>query len=232
MPSPEILRDLILSVGTHRGHRPLSPIQVARVMSELLSEGSTPLTIARLAHLEGPTMVGRFLNLLRLTDNVQLLVDWGQGPSAISFSLAQQLAAVAPAAQEDVVRAALEHRLTSKEVQQLLQVVRRSGKPAQAALESVLQLRPRVERLYLFIGAVLGQRLRAALKDMTQGDRDWLLKACLSKHHPSLGPSAGRLGADRFSLIGSSEFAARVGALQEGFELAVNRSLELEALAE
>ena len=83
--SPQELQGLLLSVGTHRGKRLLSPVEVANLFAKVTSEGGRLGDCARAAQLEGTTMVGRFLRLLKLPESVRHLVDWGSNPGAIGF---------------------------------------------------------------------------------------------------------------------------------------------------
>ena len=68
------LRQLILSVGTHRSDRPLSPIEVAKLMRRALDMGETRKTLAGRLLLDDSSIIGRFMRLLSLPVQVQHLV--------------------------------------------------------------------------------------------------------------------------------------------------------------
>ncbi len=79
-------RQLLLSVGTHRGQRPLSPFEVAELFARAISKGATLAECAAAASLEGTTWVSRFLRLLKLPSTVTHLVDWGGGSGTIGLN--------------------------------------------------------------------------------------------------------------------------------------------------
>ena len=76
---------LLLSVGTHRGQRSLSPVEVANIFAKVLAAGGRCPTAPRAARLEGTTIVARFLRLLKLPKSVRHLVDWGAVPARLGF---------------------------------------------------------------------------------------------------------------------------------------------------
>ena len=81
---PETKRDLLLTVGSHRDDRPLSPEEVARSFQAALDAGSTLADLAALVHFDGTSMVSRFLRLLRLPGDVLRVVGWGQSPRQLA----------------------------------------------------------------------------------------------------------------------------------------------------
>jgi ParB-like chromosome segregation protein Spo0J len=226
----ELRRKLILSVGTHRSERPLSPVEVAEVLEMLLGPDATHRDIAEALHLEDATMIGRFRRLLRLSPSIRHLVTWGQSPSSISLTVASELARLnSVEAQQQVVNAALENELKSSEVRQIVQILQRSQQSPSEAIQSVLKLRPQVTRRHVIVGAVLSPTVRSALTSMSQSERDSFLGWAVQKHQPSLPPFNGRLATERFTLVGDDELAAALRNLPEGFESAVNNCLEAEA---
>jgi ParB-like chromosome segregation protein Spo0J len=226
----EIRRNLILSVGTHRSERPLSPVEVAEVLEMLIGSGATPQDIATALHLENATMIGRFRRLLRLDPTIRHVVTWGKSPSSISLTVASELARLDSAeAQQQVVDAALENELKSSEVRQIVQILQRSQQSTSEATQSVLRLRPQVIRRHVIVGAVFSPGVRAALTGMTQSERDSFLIRAVRKHQPGLPSFSGRLATERFTLVGGDELAAALKSLPDGFESAVNSALEAEA---
>jgi hypothetical protein len=228
---PDVLSKLILSVGTQRKVRPLSPVEVAEAFDLEIMAGTTPDELAELCHLEGPTMVGRFRRLLRLSSSVRHIVDWGKGPASISFTVAQHIARLRDhPSQESLCNATLEYNLSAGEVQQVIQIVERSSSSAADAIQAVLRLRPVVERHYVFIGAITDQELRDALGALTQRDRNALMRTALTRRYPNISEAGGSLGVDRFSLVGGDGFAKFMSNLPGGFEKAVNDQLTQEVL--
>lgn len=226
--SPEIQRDLILSVGTHRARRRLSPIEVAEAIETSLVSGSTVQELAIELQLD-PTMVPRFPRLLKLPPDIRHLVDWGQGEARLSFEAASHIARLASSKeQQEVAGAALKHGLGKVETIQIVQIRERSGRPIDECIGDVLRMRPQIERRHLLIGAITSEKVRVALGQVTQQERDQLLKSAVTSHSPELPPWEGRLGMERFTLLGSEAFGAAVQRLPGGFEEAINAYVEEE----
>jgi|GEM_PF-352977 len=226
--SPEIQRDLILSVGTRRARRRLSPIEVAEAIETSLASGSMVQELAVELDLH-PTMVLRFRRLLKLPPDIRHLVDWWQGEARLSFEAASHIARLPSSKeQQEVVGAALKHRLGKVETVQIVQIRERSGKPIAECIEEVLRMRPQIERRHLLIGAITSEKVRIALRRMTQQERDQLLKSAVTSHSPELPPWEGRLGMERFTLLGGEAFGAAVQRLPGGFEEAINAYVEEE----
>ena len=227
--SPEKARALILSVGTHRSDRPLSPIEVAEAMEASVTAGATTLVLAEALQLEDATWVTRFRRLLRLPNDVQHLVNWGSSPASVSLTSSTEIARLS--SQDDqrfVMNAVVEHNMTSAEVRQIVQVLRRSGKSAGEATAEIIGQRPQVTRRHMLIGAIQSDEMQMTLRCMTQRDRDALLNAALHAHLPDLPAWTGRLGIDHFALSGGEDFAAAVQALPAHFEVVVNTALRKE----
>jgi len=226
--SPEVQRDLILSVGTHRASRRLSPVEVAEAIETSLASGSTVQELAIELRLD-PTMIPRFRRLLKLPAEIKHLVDWGQGQSRLSFETALQIARLTSTKeQQEVAEAALKHGLGKVETIQIVQIRERSGRSITECIGDVLRMRPQIERRHLLIGAITSEKVRIALGQMTQQERDQLLKSAIISHSPELPPWEGRLGVERFTLLGSDAFGAAAQRLPGGFEEAVNAYLDEE----
>jgi putative mRNA 3-end processing factor len=226
--SPEIQRDLILSVGTRQARRRLSPIEVAEAVETSLASGSTVQELAAELGLH-PTMVLRFRRLLKLPPDIRDLVDWWQGEARLSFEAASHIARL-PSSKErqEVAEAALKHGLGKVETIQIVQIRERSGRPMAECIGDVLRMRPQIEKRHILIGAITSEKIRATLRQMTQEERDQLFKTAVTHYSPELPPWEGRLGTERFTLLGSEAFGAAVQRLPGGFEEAINTYLEEE----
>ena len=223
--SPQIQRDLILSVGTRRARRRLSPIEVAQAIETSLASGSTVQELAARLDLH-PTMVPRFRRLLNLPPDIRHLVDWGQAEARLSFEAASHIARLASSKeQQEVAEAALKHGLGKVETIQIVQIRERSGRPIAECIGDVLRMRPQIERRHILIGAITAEKLRIVLRQMTQRERDQLLKSAVTSYAPELPPWEGRLGVERFTLLGSDAFGAAAQRLPGGFEDAINAYL-------
>ena len=86
-------RDLILSVGTHRPGRMLTPVEVAELLQRALDAGASSESIAKRCLLEGTTTISRFLRLLDLEEASKHLVVFGSKKGSLGFTTAMEVAA-------------------------------------------------------------------------------------------------------------------------------------------
>lgn len=223
--SPDERKRLVLSVGTHRVDRHLSPVEVALLFEKAINGGNSLADIAAAVQLDGTSWVNRFLSLLKLSPEVRHLVDWGRSGATLAFTAAVELARLGGAGDQQIAaQATLEHRLSSSEVRQLVQARIRSGKPMAECVRAVLKMRPVVETRHVFIGAVLEEDLKTLLKHMAQKERDALLTQVISKTYPLMKVS-GRLGVDRFTLVGGPDLGAVIKVHKNKMEGEFNMQL-------
>lgn len=226
MLSPKERQQLLLSVGTHRGQRPLSPVEVATLFSKILKAGASLTDCAEAANLEGTTIVSRFLRLLSLSESVKPLVDWGSEAGSISFSSAAEMARLEDQQDQDaLVQGALTHRLSGTEVRQVVQLRKRSGRTLRECLDEVVGMRPRVEKRHLYMGVIVLPTLRSRLEVMTQRQRDELLRATLRQVLGPISVHLAKLGPTSFTLIGDAKFGEQMSNKKDTLEQEVNNGL-------
>jgi hypothetical protein len=216
---------MLLSVGPRGGTRPLSPVEVGSLFKKAEDAGASLQELAEGVHLDGTSMVSRFLRLLELDPQIQHVIDWGESGSTIAFSAASELSRLDVEEQAPACTAVLENQLTSGEVKQLVQLRLRSKRPLEECITSVIRMRPLVERRHLLIGAVVAEEVRARLATVAQVDRDILLRGVLSETLAPLSDYSGRLGAERFTISGSEAVAARLTSGPTDFESMVTQAL-------
>lgn len=222
--SPEQYKGLILSVGSHREERSLSPVEVATTFCQMQEHGASLGDCAAAVHLDGTAMVSRFICLLDLHPNVRHLVDWGQTGATVAFTAASELARLPKQEHEPAFATVLENQLSSSEVKQLVQTRLRSGRDIRECVSDILNLRPRVERRFLFIGAVTSEAVRQYLQGMSQRQRDELMRDIVKDLVPDK-PVAAKLGPDAFT-VSSAENLAQLRREETGdFEDQVNDSI-------
>lgn len=223
--SGEERKHLLLSVGTHRRERSLSPVEVARLLQKASRGGDSLADLAAAVQLDGTSWVSRFINLLKLTPDVQHMVDWGKSGSSLSFTAAVDLSRLSDVDdQRAAVKAVLEYGFSSPEVRQLVQARLRSQKPIEECVASVLKMRPQIEIRQVFIGAVLDEVVREKLRVITQRRRDEVFQGVVAKACPSVRVS-GRLGAERFNLVGGADFGLFLKSEKNKLEREINRQL-------
>ena len=119
--------------GTHKKGRPLSPIEVGKLIRRVKESGVSTEDCAKAINLD-KSGIGRFLRILDLPEDVQHLVSWGTQKESIGFSAAAQLGRFKDAEdQHAVVDAILSEGLNSKEIGQVAQLkIRLEGELASA----------------------------------------------------------------------------------------------------
>ena len=167
--------------------------------------GASLADCANAVQLHG-TGVSRFLRILDLPSDLQHLIDWGSGKDFVGFSSAVETTKLKDTEdQRAVADAILSRKLNSKEVRQVAQLRQRSGRPIEECVQEVLNMRPKVEKRYVFIGSVASENVEA-LREVTQSVRDLMLAAGMESI--GLRGATGRLGARFFTLVGEESFNA------------------------
>lgn len=229
--TPDERKGLLLSVGTHRAKRPLTPVEVGELLGRAVRAGDTMADCAEAVHLDGTSQVGRFVALLKLPSEVRHLVDWGKSDETLAFTAAYEVARLSePHDQIRAAQAVLSHGLSTGEVRQVVQARKRSGKDIDACIASILGMRPTVDVHHVFLGKILDADLKRRLERLTQAERDALLKAALAKDFSAM-KVGGRLGADRFTLVGGAELGEAVKQKDE-LEARLNNVLAHHGLLE
>lgn len=216
-------RLLILSVGTHRSHRPLSPVEVAKFMKRALNMGETRKTLADRLLLDDSSIIGRFIRLLSLPVQVQHLIGWGSNPDTISFTAASDIARLGcPEEQSHLAKMALENQFNKSEILQCVQLRQRSKRSIEDCIKAVLDQRPIIERRHVIIGELKPENLKDKLKEMSQLERDNLLESALDEYGPNVPRLGAKLGNGYFLLVGDDQFHAEITSLPDGFEESIS----------
>lgn len=190
--------------GTHKKGRPLSPVEVGLLLRKARDAGVSLEDCAKAIRLDGTGHIGRFLHILDLPDDLLHLIDWGAGRSFVGFTAAVELAKVQDAGEQHVIaQAILSDGLNSKEIRQVAQLRKRSGRTIASCIDEVLGMRPIVERRYVFVGSVAEESV-SELGRFTQASRDSLLESGIEKL--GLYGATGRLGPRFFTLVGNEHF--------------------------
>ena len=228
MSSYEV-RQLILSVGTHRSARPLLPVEVAQLMQRALDAGEKRADIAGKLYLEDSTIIGHFTRLLSLPTQVQQLIGWGSDPATVSFTTAAIIARLKCDQEQSVLaKAALENQFRKSEIIQIVQIRLRSENPIEDCIQAVLDQRPIVEKRHLIIGELQSEKLTEELQQISQLERNNLLQSILERYVPEI-PSLGcKLGDVYFLLVGGDRFHAAIVSLPGGFEKSITEYLMRE----
>lgn len=229
---PEEFQGVLLSLGNHRGRRPLSPVEAATCLNKMKDSGASLKDCAAAVHLDGTGMISRFLRLLDLTPEIQHLIDWGQSGATIGFTGASELARLPQDQQLLVARAVIERQLTGAEVKQIVQRIRRSHRSVGDAIDDIVKLRPTVEQRHLYIGSIASDRVTAFLASQSQEQRDQILRDVLLGILPHSADVSARLGRTRFTIASKETVEQAVSGLEPDLEARVNAALEQRVVSQ
>ena len=218
--SPEESRDLILSVGTHRGDRRLAPMEVAALVARAIAAGTDRRELARALGLRDTSMVDRFYRVHSLPLGVQDLVGWGRSRSDLSLSVAAEIASAPSEMREGLAAAAHAHRMSKEDVRGVVQRIRRGNETLKDAVESIVGMRPTTVRRYVLLGAIREPALRRVLAELDRDDRRDLMADAMS----DVGIDAeGTLRASGFTLAREDDPFPNADVLEEAFNAALAR---------
>ena len=220
------VRQLILSVGTHRSVRPLAPVEVAKLMQRALKAGEKRADIADRLYLDDSTIIGHFIRLLSLPAQIQQLVGWGSDPATVSFTAAAMIARLdSTQKQSALATAALENQFNKSEIIQVVQIQLRSENLIEECIKAVLDQRPIVEKRHLIIGELRSEKLKEELKHFSQLERNNLLQFALDRYLPNVPRLGCKLGDIYFLLVGDDRFHDAIVSLPSGFEKSITEYL-------
>lgn len=223
------IRLLILSVGTHKSTRPLSPVEVGKYVQRALDAGETRATVAEKLLLDDTTVIGRFVRLPSLPPQVQQLVGWGADPATVSFTSASDVARLKSASAKIVLaKAALENQLNKSEILEVVQISERSNRSIESCIEAVLNQRPIVERRHVIIGELQSDSLNETLKHMSESQRNNLLLSALARYGLNTSILGAKLGDGYFLFVGDDAFHSVITSLPGGFEESITEYLMRE----
>ena len=223
------IRLLILSVGTHKSTRPLSPVEVGKYVQRALDAGETRATVAEKLLLDDTTVIGRFVRLPSLPPQVQQLVGWGADPATVSFTSASDVARLKSASAKIVLaKAALENQLNKSEILEVVQISERSNRSIESCIEAVLNQRPIVERRHVIIGELQSDSLNETLKHMSESQRKNLLLSALARYGLNTSILGAKLGDGYFLFVGDDAFHTVITSLPGGFEESITEYLMRE----
>lgn len=220
------LRDLLLSVGTHRADRRLSPFEVARLIQKMLHSDPDRQSCAQRLGIS-LTQISSFLKLLLLDPQIQHLADWrGTKNASIPFSTLSEIARLDPREQGEVAQAVLRHHLKWKEVVQIVQISERSREPIDTCIQRILALRQSVETQHLFMGRITSELGREYLRTLSQTARDEEFRRVLRK---LVGPkyrTKSRLGDETFTIVSDHDLPLLLQLTPDEVEDFINQSLQ------
>lgn len=213
--SEDELRSLVLSVGTHRSDRPLSPVEVGELFEKACDEGASMSECAAATQLNDETMVRRFLRLNHIDERIRHLVDWGESDEyCISFSAGVELSRLPNEAQVELGEAVVENSLTKKEVVSIRQLYERSGDSLTKCIQRVLKRRPVQRKVDLVMGAIVDGELEKVLSTKSQRERNRVLEEALDNLVSGAPIFSARLGTQKFTIAGQQGVVGELEKLE------------------
>jgi hypothetical protein len=144
----------------------------------------------------------------------------------VTFSSASEIARLDNHEDEETLfQGVLTHRLSGSEVRQVVQLKKRSGRPVRDCLDEVVGMRPRVEKRYVYVGALTFGDVKNKLEAMTQNERDDLLRRVVQHTFPSAAPALSKLSPTTFTLVGDAQFGEQMNKNKETLERDINDGL-------
>ena len=92
-------------------------------------------------------------------------------------------------------------------------------------MQEILRLRPRIQRIHVFLGAITSPKVRAGLAQLSQMQRDDMLRSLVRARFPPLAKFGCRLGANGFTITGGAEVATALSQGGKDFEATINDAL-------
>ena len=160
----DLYSDLLLSVGTHKGTRPLIPIEVSNLISRLKREENLddaeiskrldlgrPTKITSIDSKRDPTQVKQFLKLQKLSSKSGNLLGWGETePDKIPFTIGGIVADLGKNEQDIVIQSCLERGIKKNEATRIIDLKKKSPElKIEDCIEKVLKIRPITEIWYI-----------------------------------------------------------------------------------
>ena len=169
----------------------------------------------------------KFLKLFNINEAYRHLIDWGRSSaSVVAFSSASELSSLKGGDQDVLVDQMLKYQLSKDEVKQIVQIRERSGSQVGKCIEDVLKLRPTIVKKNVFVGTIISKEVVTLLDQMTQAQRDELLKKTMTGILPLGTVWSGRLGKTRFSLVGGEIFSKQLLNMKPNFETHISNQLK------
>jgi len=147
------LGELMVSVGTHRHERPLSPIEVGRRIKTLIDSGKDRSFLQTILGLKGDTMINKFLQLLTLPDEFQDIIIWGKTQkNNVCFDTAYQISRLDSFdAKRTLLKEILEYSMTREEAADVIRLYKGDNFDIRSAVQTVLSRRKIIIKRELLI---------------------------------------------------------------------------------
>ena len=199
---------LIFSVnvkGLNKNYeRPLSPFEVAEYLKTVLDNGGTKEELRVMLNYRDNTMIGKYLSILDLEDELRSFIDWGRKPGTVSVTncFEGQLVKIKPKKDRKVAfEYAMKYNLNKLECQMIRQLhTRKFGNIHECAKEA-LKSRPKIVKNHLYLGYIKNSKINEKINELTRPKRNSIFKEILALILPNIRILGCSLNENSFSIV-------------------------------
>ena len=224
----DLYAKLLSSINVPSRNRPLSPIEVTKLIKRMMDEGMPMPEISERMSVTTNTIT-RFLNLSKIPPEYQNAIVWGTSTDCgVSFSAATKIARLAdPADVRMLLGASMEHRFTKNEIDDIVALARSSRSLDMAGcIEKVKSIRVRVEPKHMYVIAVSRETMsRLEASASRNADPAHVLRQAVSDRLGSDNVLTVVIRGLRVVLSLNKEGAKRLVALLDGNGLTLGNSI-------
>ncbi len=226
--------DLKFSVNPITGvPRPLSPIEVMKLIQILVDEGMSKKDISEVLDTELSNVNNYFDRMKKLIPEVQELVGWLQTDKKqlkLGYSSVWHYSRLGDEGQKWIYKRHLENNCTRDEIRDTAQLLDRGFGTLEECFEEILDRRAKKMVQTLVTGKIMNDDLIIKLNTISQSDRDKIFEKVISELFGHETPVKTTLTTHKFHLLINSkkENDVYTKMIADGFEEKITNLLEKE----
>jgi len=179
----------------------MSPYEVAQAL-EIAAKAAPIKELAEELGFADTSTLRRIMQLAAVPEEIGSLVVWGNKSGFLSMSVASELARLDDRKlRQSALQSALQYGFTKSEARQLAQLIRRGEGDVVAAVKSVLNTRPRIERRELVLGAIVSEKVKQQVREQGTPEATKRLKLGLARVCPDVFPKSVQVTEGTFSIM-------------------------------
>lgn len=198
-------RDLVLSVGTHKKNRRLTPIEIAKTLNEILSKaeiyGVSKEEIAQEIHLRDASMIYKFVGLLNIPEQYHKLIVFKGQKGKLTFSSVANATHLPEDEMIVFLEAILSYKLTRNETRNIKELKKRRDYSIEKCVDEVLLSRPTIEDKTMFIGLMVDDIFINILKEVPRNLKNIRFNNFLTDSMNEIHIDSSRISNNRFIIV-------------------------------
>ena len=230
---------LIFSVnvkGLNKNYeRPLSPFEVAEYLKTVLDNGGTKEELRVMLNYRDNTMIGKYLSILDLEDDLRSFIDWGRKPGTVSVTncFEGQLVKIKPKKDRKIAfEYAMKYNLNKLECQMIRQLHNRKFGNIHECAEEALKSRPKIVKNHLYLGYINNSKINKKINELSRPKKNNLFKDILNLILPNTRILGCSLNENSFSIVLTDKGSKKVkelfgNELEEKIIEEIERKLDL-----